>query len=255
MRGQVVLEGDPARRAHGLPRLLLQRDGVLHVRRAAARRARPRARAVPARDPLRAEPHPLPPGVARHDRARPRRDLDLLVLLQRARQGPRPVRVLVRPADAHPLHPGRRGDRGHPGGLGREGAAVHRGHGGARRPVRGDPRPQRDLPAAHQGRRHRPAGAAARPRRDRAAAARRRQPVGPAQGVSLLLVRQVRLQDPGRHGGRLLRPLPRARRRDPRVVQRSSGRRSRACRRARTSRATGRSRCRRGTSWRPRWRR
>ena len=99
------------------------------------------------------------------------------------------------------------------------------------------------------------AGAAARARRHRAAAARRRQPVGPAQGGPLLLVRPVRLQDPGRHGGRLLRPLPRARRGDPRVLQRSSARRSRACRRGRTSPTTARSRCRRGTSSRPRWRR
>ena len=40
---------------------------------------------------------------------------------------------------------------------------------------------------------------AAGPRRHRAAAARRRQPVGPAQGDALLLLRGLRLQDPGRH--------------------------------------------------------
>ena len=44
--------------------------------RAAARRAGAAARAVPARDPLRAEPDPLAPRLARHVRARPRRDLD-----------------------------------------------------------------------------------------------------------------------------------------------------------------------------------
>ena len=42
-------------------------------------------------------------------------------------------------------------------------------------------------------------GRAARARRHRPAAARRRQPVGPAQGDALLLLRGLRLQDPGRH--------------------------------------------------------
>ena len=42
-----------------------------------------------------------------------------------------------------------------PAGWAEKALALHRRHGGARRAVRGDPRPQRDLPAAHQGRRHR----------------------------------------------------------------------------------------------------
>ena len=67
----------------------------------------PRA-AVPADPPPGAEPDPLPPRRARHDRARPRRDLDVLVLLPRARQDPRPVRDVVGPAHAHALLPGRR---------------------------------------------------------------------------------------------------------------------------------------------------
>ena len=78
----------------------------------------PRARPVPARDPPGAQPDHVAPGVARHRRARPRRDLDVLVLLPRPRADPRPVRDVVRPADAHALHPGRRRDRGHPGRLG-----------------------------------------------------------------------------------------------------------------------------------------
>ena len=41
----------------------------------------------------------------------------------------------------------------------------------------------------------------------RPAAARRRQPLGPAQGRSLQLLRGLRVQDPGRHRGRQLRPL------------------------------------------------
>ena len=54
-------------------------------------------------------------------------------------------------------------------------------------------------------------------RRHRPAAARRRQPVGPAQGDALLLLRGLRLQDPGRHDGRQLRPLRRAPAGDARV--------------------------------------
>ena len=96
---------------------------------------------------------------------------------------------------------------------------------------------------------------AARTRRDRTAAARDRASVGPAQGDALLGLRAVRLQGPGRHRGRQLRPLPRAHRRRCASRSRSSSRRSTGCRRARTSRRTARSRCRRATSWRPRWRR
>ena len=65
-RGQVLLEGDPGRRADGLPRLLLQRDGLLRRRRDAARRRGPAARPVPAGDPPRAQPDHVAPRVARH---------------------------------------------------------------------------------------------------------------------------------------------------------------------------------------------
>ena len=87
----------------------------------------PAARPVPARDPPRAQPDHVPPRVARHQRARPRRDLDVLVLLPRPRADPRPVRDVHRPAHAHALLPGRRRDRGHPARLGGEGPRVHRG--------------------------------------------------------------------------------------------------------------------------------
>ena len=59
-----------------------------------------------------------------------------------------------------------------PLGLRAEGPRVHRRHARPDRPVRGAARPQRDLPAADQGRRHRATRAAARAGRDRAAAAR-----------------------------------------------------------------------------------
>ena len=78
----------------------------------------------------------------------------------------------------------------------------------ARRPVRRPARQERDRPPAPAQRRRRRRGDAARPRRHRPAAARDRQPVGPAQGRPVLVLRPLRLQDPGRHDRRQLRPLP-----------------------------------------------
>ena len=85
----------------------------------------PRA-AVPAHDPPRAQPAPLAPVLARDHRARPRRDLDALVRAARARHDHRPVRDVDRPADAHPLLPGRRRLRGHPGRLRAQAARLLR---------------------------------------------------------------------------------------------------------------------------------
>ena len=96
---------------------------------------------------------------------------------------------------------------------------------------------------------------AARPRRHRAAAARRRESVGPAQGSAVLELRPLRLQDPGRHGRRQLRPLPRPPRRALRVDQDHPAGARAACPRARSSPMTARSCCRRATSSRPAWRR
>ncbi len=125
-RAEELLEGHPRRRADGLPLLLLQRDGLLRCRRDAARDRRAAARAVPARHPHGAQPDHEPPRVARDERARPRRDLGLVVLLPRARAAAGPLRDVLRPAHAHALLPGRRRDRGHPRRLGREGPQVHR---------------------------------------------------------------------------------------------------------------------------------
>ena len=85
--------------------------------REAARDRRPPKAVVDAHAPLRAEPDPLAPGLPRHGRARAGGDLDVLVLLPRARRDPRPVRDGRRVAHAHALLPGRRPRRGHPGRL------------------------------------------------------------------------------------------------------------------------------------------
>ena len=156
--------------------------------------------------------------MARDEHARPRRDLGLVVLLPRARDDPRPLRAVLGPAHAHALHPGRRRDGGHPRGLRGEAAGVPEDHARAPRPVRRPAQQERDLPAAPA--RHLPArrGVAARPRRHRAAAARGRQPVGPAQGAAVLLLRGLRVPHPGRHARRQLRPLRRAHGGDVRVV-------------------------------------
>ncbi len=72
------------------------------------------------------------------------------------------------------------------------------------------------------------------PRRHGTAAARRRQPVGPAQGGAVLELRPLRLQDPGRHGRRQLRPLPGPPRRAVRVDEDHPAGARTACPRART---------------------
>ena len=87
----------------------------------------PHARAVPARDPPRAQPDHVPPRLARDERARPRRDLDVLVLLPRARDRSSTCSsTSLGPAHAHALLPGRRRDRGHPARLRREAPRVPR---------------------------------------------------------------------------------------------------------------------------------
>ena len=96
-----LLEGHPGRRADGLPRLLLQRDGLLRRDRDAAGGRGPAARAVPARHPHGAQPDHEPPRVARHERAGPRRDVDVLVLLPRPRADPRPLRAESRGQRMH----------------------------------------------------------------------------------------------------------------------------------------------------------
>ena len=88
---------------------------------------------------------------------------------------------------------------------------------GPGRPVRGAARPQRDLPAADQGGRDRLARAHARARGHRPAAASDGRALGPAQGRPVSRLRRPRLQDPGRHGRRRLRPLPRPDAGDARV--------------------------------------
>ena len=69
--------------------------------------------AVPARDHERAQPHHEPPGLARHQRPRARRDHGDLLHLPRAREGPRPGRDDRRRAHEHPLLPGGRLRRRH----------------------------------------------------------------------------------------------------------------------------------------------
>ncbi|CAA9517706.1 MAG: NADH-ubiquinone oxidoreductase chain D, partial [uncultured Solirubrobacteraceae bacterium] len=219
LRGQGVLEGHHARRADGLPLLLLQRLRVLRRGGAPARPRGAAPRAVPAGHPPRAQPHRLPPHLARDRRPGPRRDVGVLVRLARPRPDPRPLRDVLRPADAHPLLPGRRRRRGHPHGLRGRGARLHARVPEPARPVRGPDRQERDRPAAPAQRRRGRRGDAARPGRHRPAPARGRQPVGPAQGAPLLELRPLRLRHPGRDGRRQLRPLPRPHGGDARVAQ------------------------------------
>ena len=256
LRGQELLEGDPVRRADGLPLLLLQHGGVLRLRRAAARARDPAARQVPARAPPGAQPDPLAPGLAGHLGARPRRDLDALVLLPRARHDPRPVRDVGGPADAHPLLPGRRRLRGHPRRL-----RARRCAPSARRcPSRID---QYEALLDRNEiflQRTRDVGIVSRERLLelgvtgpllRAAG----EPWDLRKADPLPRLRRLRLQDPGRHGRRRLRPLPGPRCQEMRESLRIIEQASTAFPRARGSPTTASSSCRRATSSRPRWRR
>ena len=83
--------------------------------------------------------------------ARARGDLDVLVLLPRARPDPRPLRDGDRVPHAHALFPGRRARRGHPGRLLPRVPQVRRlDAAGARRLPRAA-RPQPDLARADEG--------------------------------------------------------------------------------------------------------
>ena len=128
-----------------------------------------------------------------------------------------------------------------PVGLRREGARLLRGDAGrGSTSTRRCSTATRSSCAARKGRRHRPPRAAARARRHRAAAAGRRRALGPAQGLRLPRLPGLRLQDPGRHGRRRLRPLPGAAAGDARVgADRRAGDR-RPARRGRSSPTTAR---------------
>ena len=195
----------------------------------------PQARPVPARDPPRAQPDHVPPGLARHERAGPRRDLDVLVLLPRAREDPRPVRDVLRPAHAHALLPGRRRDRGHPARLRGQGARVPRGHAATRADqyaaMLDKQRDRAAAPARHRRRStSRRCSASASPAR---CCAPTGNPWDLRKAAPYSLLRGLRLQDPGRHGGRQLRPLPRPPGRDLRVGEDHRAGARRACPRAR----------------------
>ena len=87
-----MVEGDHVPGADRLRRLPEQRARVRARDREAARHRGPREGDVDANAALRAEPDPLAPRLPRHRRARAGCDLDVLVLLPRARPDPRPLR-------------------------------------------------------------------------------------------------------------------------------------------------------------------
>ena len=167
--------------------------------------------------PLRAEPDPLAPDLARHLRARDRGDLDVLVRVPRARAAARPVRARRRLPDAHALLPGRRARRGHPARLLPRVPPLHRGLPEVDGRLRGDALAQRDLARAHRG--DRPALGR---RRDRArpvrpGAARAPASTGTCAATSPTSRTARSTSRAGLPERRRLRPLPRAHGRDARV--------------------------------------
>ncbi len=204
----------------------------------------------------RAGADPLAPRLPRHLRARDRGDLDVLVLLPRARPRARPLRDGRRDAHAHALLPGRRPRRGHPGRLLRRGAQVLRADAEGGRRVRGDPQLEQDLARA-DGRRRRALGRGRdRARADRAEPPRLRRRLGPAQARAVPRLR------PGRFRRARLRRAATSstatRCASTRCASRcgsssSASTGSSRCRASRGSRTTARSCCRRARSCTPRW--
>ena len=189
-------------------------------------------------------------------RARAGCDLDVLVLLPRARAGDGPLRARHRRAHAHAVLPGRRARRGHPARVLRRVPALRRLDAEGRRRVREPRRPERDLARTHAG----PRPSLGR-RRDRArpvgaGAPRLRRRLGPTQGAAVPLLRRVRLPGAGLRGRRRVRALPRAHGGVPRVGQDHQpvpATSSRVWKASRGSPTTARSYCRRARSSTPRW--
>ena len=197
----------------GAHRLRLLPEQRVRLRRRGREAARPRDPAegdVDAHRPLRAEPDPQPPRVARHLGPRTRCDLDVLVRVPRAGPDPRPVRAGHRLPHAHPVLPGRRPRRGHPARLLPRGAQVLRVDASRDRRLRDAAHSQQDLARAHRGARA-PVGR----RRDRAGpvgpgAARVGGRLGPPQDTAVPRLPPGRLRRPGLPSGRRVCALPRA---------------------------------------------
>ena len=225
--------------------------------REAARARGAREGDVDAHAPVRAEPHPLASRVARHVGARARGDLDVLVLLPRARADPRPVRARRRPAHAHALLPGRRRSPR----TSRRASSPRRASsssGCRTRSTTTSTLLDRNQIWLERTDGHR---AALRRRRDRArpvraGAARIRRRLGPPPRPAVPRLRPGRLPRPGLPGRRRLRPLPRAHGRDGGVGEDRRASASTgwsAWRGSRGSPTTARSCCRRARSSTPRW--
>src|SRR5204862_1466892 len=111
--------------------------------REAARPRGPREGDLDADVPRRAESDAVAPRLARDGGAGAGLDLDVLVLLPRARLDPRPLRDGLRDAHAYALFPGRRARRGHPARLLPGSAPVRRLGAEGRRRLRGARPPDR----------------------------------------------------------------------------------------------------------------
>ena len=218
MEQKTLVEGDHLPGADRLPLLPGQR-ARLRARDREAARARDAAEGlVDAHLPVRAEPDPLAPRLARHGRARAGRDLDVLVLLPRARADPRPLRDGLRDAHAHALLPGRRARRGHPARVLPRGAASSPT--GCRRRSTST---RRSSTGTRSGSSARSGSASSRPTTRSRSGSRAR--CCARSGVdwdlrrvaAVPLLRRVRLPRARLPRGRRLRPLPRAHGGDARV--------------------------------------
>ena len=193
--------------------------------------------------------------LPRHRGARAGGDLDVLVLLPRARPGARPLRTGHRGPHAHAVLPGRRAGRGHPVRLLRRGAQVLRLDAEGGRRLRSADRASGDLARANAGNRP-PLGRGcdrARPVRAVLRASgvdwdlRGRSPTWPTTRSSSA----SRSTRTATSTTAIASGSTRCASRFGSSSSASTG--SRACRASRGSPTTARSSCRRGTSSTPRW--
>ena len=212
-----MVEGHHVPRAHRLRLLPEQRVRLRRRDREAAAAGGAREGDVDAHVPQRAEPHPLAPRLARHERAGARRHLDVLVRVPRARADPRPVRARHRVPHAHAVLPGRRPGRGHPARLLSRGAEVLRLDAARDRRLRDAAVAKRDLARAHRGARPAVCGGRDRPRAVRACAARLGRRLGPAQERAVPRLPPGRLPRAGVPRRRRVCALPRPHGGDARV--------------------------------------
>jgi hypothetical protein len=170
-------------------------------------------------DPVRARPHRRPHYLRRIAGDGPRRVLDHVVVVHRAREAVRHLRARDRSPAHHELHPRRRSVPRRARRLRRRGPQVPRGLQAHHPGDGGHAQREQDLPRPHHRHQHARAGRRHFLGRHRAPRPGLRCRVRHPQAAAVPRVRELRLQDHRVHPGRRVRSVPRAGRRALRVAQ------------------------------------